>query len=157
MKSPYEILNIHKNSTEEEVKKAYHDLARKYHPDKNSDPDAEERFKEIKYAYETIQNKNSYHNYNHNQNGFGNFPGSSYFNGEDFMNMFKIFKKDKWGGVMNDIQLFRAYYNKRKNTFGKEAIKSESLHIHVCCNLEDIYSGKAKDLLIREAKSSCSV
>ena len=51
----YEVLGVHKNAAADEIKKAYRKLANKYHPDKNpDDPTAEERFKEVKYAYETL-------------------------------------------------------------------------------------------------------
>lgn len=54
--SPYEILGVTTNSSEEEIKTAYRNLAKKYHPDLNSDPEAEAKFKEITNAYENIKN-----------------------------------------------------------------------------------------------------
>ncbi len=59
MNNPYQILGISPNATDEEVKQAYRNLARKYHPDKYRDSDladlAEEKMKEINAAYEEIQ------------------------------------------------------------------------------------------------------
>lgn len=55
-KNYYEILNIDQNASKEDIKKAYYKLALKYHPDKNKDPDAEEKFKEISEAYEKLYN-----------------------------------------------------------------------------------------------------
>lgn len=59
-RDPYEILGVHRNSTEEEIKKAYRDLAKKYHPDNYSDPNmaelAGEKMKEVNEAYEYIKN-----------------------------------------------------------------------------------------------------
>lgn len=55
MKDYYKILGLNKNATEDEIKKAYRKLAKKWHPDKNRDnPKAEEKFKEIQEAYETL-------------------------------------------------------------------------------------------------------
>ena len=60
MKNPYDVLKVDKNATDEEIKKAYHSLARKYHPDNySSNPDmaelANEKMKEINEAYEAIK------------------------------------------------------------------------------------------------------
>ena len=53
-KSLYETLGVGENATADEIKKAYRKLARKYHPDINKDPDAQEKFKEINAAYEVL-------------------------------------------------------------------------------------------------------
>ena len=53
-KDYYAILGVGKNATEDELKKAYRKMALKYHPDKNKDPDAEDKFKEIAEAYEVL-------------------------------------------------------------------------------------------------------
>ena len=47
----YEVLGVSRSATAEDVKNAFRSLARKYHPDVNKEPDAEERFKEINEAY----------------------------------------------------------------------------------------------------------
>jgi putative DNA primase/helicase len=50
----YKVLGVKRDATQEEIKKAYRKLAQQYHPDKNHDPDAEERFKEINEAYSVL-------------------------------------------------------------------------------------------------------
>lgn len=53
-KSLYETLEVNEHASADEIKKAYRKLARKYHPDVNKDPSAEEKFKEINAAYEVL-------------------------------------------------------------------------------------------------------
>ncbi len=54
MSDYYEILGVDKNATKEEIKSAFRKKARQYHPDVNKAPDAEEKFKELGKAYETL-------------------------------------------------------------------------------------------------------
>lgn len=56
-KDYYKTLGLQRDATDEEIKKAYRKLALKFHPDKNSDSNAEERFKEIGRAYEVLSDK----------------------------------------------------------------------------------------------------
>jgi hypothetical protein len=55
-KDYYSILNISNNSTKEEIIKSFRELAKKYHPDKNSSPNASDKFREIFEAYEILKN-----------------------------------------------------------------------------------------------------
>ena len=56
MKDPYLVLGVSRDATDEEIKNAYRKLAKKYHPDLNTDKKyAEEKMKEINAAYDTIQ------------------------------------------------------------------------------------------------------
>jgi DnaJ-class molecular chaperone len=54
-KDYYNILDINRNASKDEIKKAYRRLARKYHPDVSKDPHAEARFKELGEAYEVLK------------------------------------------------------------------------------------------------------
>lgn len=57
MKDPHRLLGVPGNASEEEIRRSYRKLVRKHHPDLNpGDPNAEERFKELQQAYETLTN-----------------------------------------------------------------------------------------------------
>ncbi|VVC03838.1 Chaperone protein DnaJ [Candidatus Bilamarchaeum dharawalense] len=56
-KNYHEILGVSKDADEKQIKKAYRRLALKYHPDRNKDADAEEKFKEINEAYAVLIGK----------------------------------------------------------------------------------------------------
>ena len=54
----YELLEVNRNASDAEIKKAYRKLAMKYHPDRNpDDTSAEEKFKEVQKAYEVLSDK----------------------------------------------------------------------------------------------------
>ncbi|KAK7051002.1 DnaJ-related protein scj1 [Paramarasmius palmivorus] len=50
----YKVLDLHRSASEKDIRHAYKKLSRKYHPDKNKDPDAADKFVEIAYAYEVL-------------------------------------------------------------------------------------------------------
>ena len=54
-KDYYEVMGVAREATQDEVKRAYRKLARKYHPDVSKESDAEERFKEVGEAYEVLK------------------------------------------------------------------------------------------------------
>ena len=63
MRDPYEVLGVSRNASEDEMKKAYRRLAKKYHPDLNpGDENAAKMMREINAAYEQIQNPEKYQN-----------------------------------------------------------------------------------------------
>ena len=83
----YEVLGVQKGATQAEIKKAYFKLAKQYHPDVNKEPGAEEKFKEINEAYETLsdeQKRARYDQYGFDDptQGFGGAGGGSGYIGD---------------------------------------------------------------------------
>lgn len=82
MRNPYEVLGIPLDASDEEIKKAYRKLSRKYHPDANVDnphkEQAEEKFKEVQAAYQDIMNKGPG---GRRDSGYGGFGGRESYSG----------------------------------------------------------------------------
>ncbi|MDO4522428.1 MAG: DnaJ domain-containing protein [Eubacteriales bacterium] len=77
MRDPYEVLGISRNATDDEIKKAYRQASRRYHPDANLDDpkSAEEKFKEVQQAYQQIMRERS------DGASQGAYGGGSYYGG----------------------------------------------------------------------------
>jgi molecular chaperone DnaJ len=77
---PYSVLGVSRDASDEEIKKAYRRLSRKYHPDANiNNPNkdaAEEKFKEVQQAYEQIMKEREYGG-NYSGSGYGGYGGRS--------------------------------------------------------------------------------
>jgi molecular chaperone DnaJ len=75
----YEVLGVSKSASAAEIKKAYRELARKWHPDRNpDDPAAEERFKEIQQAYDALSDPEKRKQYDAGGRFAGGFPGGGF-------------------------------------------------------------------------------
>lgn len=93
-KNPYEVLGVGRNASQDEIKKAFKTLAKKYHPDLNQgDKTAEEKFKEINEAYRILANKG---NSETGQEGFADFD-DSIFNFGGFSDIFRNFGFESGG------------------------------------------------------------
>ena len=96
----YDRLGVSKDASQDEIKRAYRKMSKKYHPDINKEPDAEEKYKEVQEAYETLsddQKRAAYDQYGPDganagfggQGGFGGFDGGAGFGGfEDIFSSF---------------------------------------------------------------------
>ncbi|HSW69039.1 MAG TPA: molecular chaperone DnaJ [Gammaproteobacteria bacterium] len=95
----YEILGISRNASDEEIKKAFRRLAMKHHPDRNPhDKVSEEKFKEIREAYEVLSDNRkraAYDQFGHSAHDAGGFGGAAGMGGVNFSDIF--------GDIFGDI------------------------------------------------------
>ncbi len=106
-KNPYKILGVNRGASEEEIKKAFKTLAKKYHPDLNhGDKQAEEKFKEINEAYRAINNKGQGQSAGQGAEGFGFEDFGDIFNFGGFSDIFKNFGfKSKGDDLRYDLTI----------------------------------------------------
>jgi len=95
-KDYYKILGVARGASDEEIKKAYRRLARRYHPDVSKEADAKERFQEVSEAYETLKDKEKRAAYD----GLGSFrPGQDFRPPPDWSARFHAGGMDDLGGI----------------------------------------------------------
>ena len=139
----YEVLGVQKNASEAELKKAYRQMAIKYHPDKNpGDKASEEKFKEAAEAYEVLSNpekKQKYDQYGHA--GLGNASGF----GGGSMNMDDIFSH--FGDIFGDM--FGGGYSSRGQR-SRRVNKGSNLRVKVKLTLEEIANGVEKKIKVNK-------
>jgi DnaJ-class molecular chaperone len=142
MKDLYEILNLNKSSSENDIKKAYKKLAFQYHPDKNKSSDAESKFREISEAYDILMNT-------------------------DKRRMYDNFGYDSISGdipEINPLDLFQSLFNvdftglgenMHSNIFVFSDLSSSPflnsnpiMKYNLECSLEDLYHGTQKEFSI---------
>ncbi len=102
-KDYYDILGVHKNASDAELKKAYRKMANQYHPDKNQgDKEAEEKFKELNEAYEVLSNPEKRAMYDqYGTTDFNSFGGGRSYGGDPssiFEDIFGSAFEDFFGG-----------------------------------------------------------
>ncbi|WP_277872279.1 molecular chaperone DnaJ [[Mycoplasma] falconis] len=135
----YEVLGINKNATDKEIKSAYRKLAMQYHPDRNKEEGAEEKFKEVSEAYEVLSDPEKRKKYD--QFGHGAFDQSSFHYSEDIFNSFFSQFKDAFSGFgsfdgFGDIFGFGGSSRQRRNT------KGDDLQMRMSIDFMDSIKGK---------------
>jgi len=152
-KDHYEVLGISRDASEAEVKKAYHKLALKYHPDRyagkpeSEKKAAEEKFKEINEAHSVLSDQKKRKNYDqfgHAAEGFQSAGGFEGF-GEDSSSIFEnIFK-----GIFGD-------YSQRKSTSETnewQSRKGEDILIKLTLSFKESVLGTTRKIILDLAKA----
>lgn len=137
----YEILGVSKTSTPEEIKKAYRQVAMKFHPDKNpGNKEAEEKFKEAAEAYEVLSDQDKraqYDRFGHSRSGGGGFRGQE-------MNMEDIFSQ--FGDIFGGGSPFESFFGGGGSRGARR--KGSNLRIKLKLTLEEIASGTEKKIKV---------
>lgn len=144
----YEILEVSKDASPEELKKAYRKQAIKFHPDKNpGKKDAEEKFKEAAEAYEVLSDPNKrqrYDQFGHAGAGNGGFGGG----GMNMEDIFSHFGDIFGGGGGNDP--FSSFFGGGGGRRGKSVNRGSNLRVKVKLTLEEIAHGVEKKIKVNK-------
>jgi curved DNA-binding protein len=146
-KDYYKILGVERNASEDDIKKAYRKLARKYHPDVSKEPNAKERFQEVSEAYETLRDKEKRAAYDSLGSGFR--QGQDFRPPPDWFERFGGGRGDDLGGV--DLsELFESlgafgratgFGRGRGGRRGTMAFPGEDYEVPVRLSLEEAFRG----------------
>ena len=152
----YEVLGVSKNATEDEIKKAYRKLAKKYHPDANPNnkEEAEAKFKEVNEAYENLsdpQKRKMYDQFGHNgpqgfggqggpfgQGGYYSYSSSGFDNFGDFGDLGDIFSSIFGGG----------FGGRNSSSKRNGPSKGADLNVRMEITFEQSYLGVEKEIVI---------
>ena len=149
----YEVLGVSKSATDEEIKKAYRKLAKKYHPDANPDnkEEAEKKFKEVNEAYETLSDKQKrqmYDQFGFNGPNFsGNQGGGSYYYSSGF---------DGFGDFGDLGDIFSSFFggsSRSRSRSSNSAVKGNDLRVVTEITFEESYLGTEKEVTVTRNES----
>ncbi len=143
----YEVLEVSKDASQDEIKKAYRKQALKFHPDKNpGDATAEEKFKEAAEAYEVLrdpQKRNKYDQFGHS--AFENGGAGGYGGG---MTMEDIFSQ--FGDIFGGFGSFGGFGGFGSQGRGRAVSKGSNLRVKVKLTLKEIANGVEKKIRVKK-------
>jgi curved DNA-binding protein len=157
-KDYYNILGVQRTAGEDEVKKAYRKLARKYHPDVSKETDAKEKFQEVSEAYETLRDKEKRAAYDSLGSGFR--QGQDFRPPPDWFDRFGSGRSEDLGGV--DLsELFESLgafgragsFGRGRGRRGGMAFPGEDYEVPVRLTLEEAFRGTERTVQLEGGRS----
>ena len=146
-KDYYKTLGVSRTASQDEIKKAYRKLARKYHPDVSKEPDAADKFKEIGEAYQVLKDpkkREAYDQLGRHQSGQDFRPPPHW--GEQFTSGFNYTESS--GADLGDLfaEVFGMGFGARGQQPRNMPIKGEDYEVEVSIDLIEAYRGADRTL-----------
>ena len=158
-KDYYKILGVARGASEDEIKKAYRKLARKYHPDVSKEPNAKEKFQEVSEAYETLHDKEKRAAYDSLGSGFR--QGQDFRPPPDWFDRFGAGQSEDLGGVdLSDLFESLGAFG-RAGSFGRGrggrrgptmAFPGEDYEVPVRLTLEEAFHGTEREVQLEAGR-----
>ncbi len=137
----YNILGLERGAKSEEIKRAYKELAKKYHPDLNKEKGAEDKFKEVQHAYSILGDSQKRHSYDQFGEQGERFSGSSGFAGfEDGADFSDIFSQFGFGGGFSDI------FGEQFGGGRRGPLRGEDIAVRLNLSFEEAAFGAKKEI-----------
>ena len=159
-KDLYEILGISRNASEADIKKSYKRLALKYHPDRqggkseSEKKEAEEKFKEISWAYSILSDPEKKQRYD--QFGITDDQQQQMSGGFDPSEIFKHFMGGMFGGMDDDPDdPFASFFGRGRRQQSRGPQKGQSIRMQIGVNISEICKGVHRDIEY-DIKAKCS-
>ena len=144
MRDYYEVLGVPRDASEDELKRAYRKLAMQHHPDRNKQPDAAEKFKELAEAYEVLvdpQERAAYDRYGHAGKGGARAQDFSHIDLSEALN---IFMRDFGGGLGGFDSIFGGGPRS-----AAEARRGQDIRVTVKLNIQEVAAGAKRTVKLR--------
>lgn len=148
-KDYYATLGVNKSATDDEIKSAYRQLAKKYHPDLNKTPEASEKFKEINEAYSVLGDKQKRANYDQ----YGSADGPQGFGGGQGFSGFG--SSEGFGGFEDIFNIFSNFGGRGRSSQARE--EGDDINLNLVISFTDSAFGCEKEVTVtrKERCDSC--
>jgi curved DNA-binding protein len=156
-KNYYETLGVSKDATQEEIKKAYRKLARKYHPDISKEADAVERMQEINVAYDTLSNEEKKKQYDFelaNPQGFPDFGGQGGFDQAHYYKQDGQSSQQDFSGFEDLFGRFGSgfgggNYDYQRSQRQQRSFKGEDQHASIEVDISIAFHGSTQNITLQ--------